>query len=199
MRHLLVAMTLLAAGCAVPPPAVAPAPEAPRPTLAPSTPVVANAGFETPLAAGRACPPRWACSVHADGSSFRFAIDDSTFVEGRQSLLIERVGKEPWAVVAQSFRAPSLRGQRIRFSIAVRTQDVDGDGAGPWFLVNGDSDVLDHQVRRVRGTQDWQRHAIEIVVPEKAESFSVGATLEGGGRAWFDEARLEVLGPASRR
>lgn len=196
MKTAVLSMALVAAACAAPVPA--PPPEPPRAAPIPSTPVVANAGFEMPVPRGLACPPRWACSVHADGSSFRFSVDDSTAVEGRHSLLIERVGKEPWAVAAQAFRAPPLRGQRIRFSIAVRTQGVDGPGAGPWFLVNGDSEVLDHQIRWVRGTQDWQRHTIELVLSDKAETFSVGATLEGGGRAWFDDARLEVLGPASR-
>ena len=162
-------------------------------------PVLANAGFEAPFAAAGACPPRWGCSVHADGTSFRFAPEVTTATEGKQSLLVERVGTEPWATVTQSFRATSLRGHRIRFSLAVKTGGIDGEGAGPWLLVLGDGKVLDHQVRRVRGTRDWQREVIELVLPDQAETFSVGATLEGGGRAWFDEAKLEVLGPASPR
>jgi len=36
-------------------------------------------------------------------------------------------------------------------------------------------------------------------VPANAEHLSVGGTLEGGGRAWFDDARLELLGPAPAR
>jgi hypothetical protein len=72
--------------------------------------------------------------------------------EGKQSLLIERVGKEPWSTVTQTFRANALRGQRIRFSLAVRTGGVDGEGAGPWLLVMGDGKVLDHQIRRVSST-----------------------------------------------
>jgi hypothetical protein len=165
----------------------------------PVVPVIANAGFETPFAPAGACPPRWGCSVHADGTSFRFAPDASTATEGKQSLLVERVGKEPWATVTQSFRAASLRGHRIRFSLDVKAGGVDGEGAGPWLLVLGDGKVLDHQVSRVRGTRDWQREVIEVVLPDQAETLSVGATLEGGGRAWFDGARLEVLGPATRR
>ena len=197
MRLAAVATACLATACAAPAPA--PPPAAPRAAAAPPPALVlANAGFESEFAAGRACPPRWACSVHADGSSFRFA-PDTPAAEGKQSLLVERVGKEPWATVTQSFRAQALRGQRIRFSLAVRTQGVDGDGAGPWLLVSGDSEVLDHQVRRIRGTADWQRQSIEITVPAKAEHLSVGATLEGGGRAWFDDARLETLGPAPAR
>jgi hypothetical protein len=194
-------MACVAAACAapaststpvtVPPPAKAASP-------APSF-VIANAGFEEAFAPGRACPPRWSCSVHADGSSFRFAPDAAGAAEGSQSLLVERVGKEPWAIVTQSFKAESLRGQRVRFSLAVRAQGVEGDGAGPWLLVNGGGEVLDHQVRRVVGSAGWQRQAIEIVVPSKAEYLSVGGTLEGGGRAWFDEARLEILGPAAAR
>jgi len=173
----------------------------PTPALPPATtaPVIGNAGFEIDFVAGRACPPRWACSVHADGSSFRFAPDATTASEGVRSLLLERVGREPWATVTQSFKAEGLRGQRVRFSIAVRAQNVDGDGAGAWLLLNGGGAVLDHQVRRVVGTRDWQRQSIEVTVPANAEHLSVGGTLEGGGRAWFDDARLELLGPAPAR
>ncbi len=200
MRLAALALAGLAAACATTAPPPAPASAAPKATaLPPPALALANAGFEAEFAAGRACPPRWACSVHADGSSFRFAPDAASATEGRQSLLVERVGQEPWATVPQSFRAQALRGQRVRYSIAVKTQGVEGDGAGPWLLVNGGAEVLEHQVRRVRGTGDWQRHAIEIVMPAGAETLSVGATLEGGGRAWFDDARLEFPGPAATR
>lgn len=196
------AVGCLAAACAAPGPAVLPDPAAwskAAPPAATTAPVIGNAGFETDFVAGRACPPRWACSVHADGTSFRFAPDTTTAAEGARSLLLERVGREPWATVTQSFKAEGLRGQRVRFSIAVRTQGVEGDGAGAWLLLNGGGTVLDHQVRRLAGTNDWQRQSIEVLVPAHAEHLSVGGTLEGGGRAWFDDARLELLGPPPGR
>ena len=153
MRLALALLGCLAAACAAPGPTVLPDPLA-RPKAAPpaatSAPVIGNPGFETDFVAGRACPPRWACSVHADGSSFRFAPDTSTASEGVRSLLLERVGREPWATVTQSFKAEGLRGQRVRFSIAVRAQGVDGEGAGAWLLLSGGGGVLDHQVRRVQ-------------------------------------------------
>ncbi|MBK8323714.1 MAG: hypothetical protein IPL06_13475 [Betaproteobacteria bacterium] len=202
MRIALAAIGFLAAACAAPGPTVLPDPMArANPASPPTTaaPVIGNAGFETDFVAGRSCPPRWSCSVHADGSSFRFAPDSTTASEGVRSLLLERVGREPWATVTQSFKAEGLRGKRVRFSIAVRAQGVDGEGAGAWLLLNGGGQVLDHQVRRLVGTGDWRRHEIEVLVPANAEYLSVGGTLEGGGRAWFDDARLELLGPAPGR
>ena len=196
------AIGCLAAACTAPGPAVLSDPMAwPKAAIPAATtaPVIGNAGFESDFAGGRACPPKWGCSVHADGTSFRFAPDATTSTEGARSLLLERVGKEPWATVTQSFKAEGLRGQRVRFSIAVRVQGAEGDGAGAWLLLNGRGGVLDHQVRRLTGTQGWQRQSIEILVPADAEHLSVGGTLEGGGRAWFDDARLERLGPAPGR
>ena len=200
MRLAVASLACIATACAAPATTPAPVTVSPPAKAAPLplTYAIANASFEEAFPPGRGCPPRWGCSVHADGSSFRFAPDAAGAVEGRQSLLVERVGKEPWATVTQSFKAEPLRGQRVRFSPAVRAQGVEGDGAGPWLLVNGGGEVLDHQVRRVVGTANWQRQVIEIVVPPRAEYLSVGGTLEGGGRAWFDDAKLEILGPAAR-
>lgn len=193
------AILLLATGVASCATAPAPSPVPARPSAPPPSFVIANPGFEADFAAGRACPPRWACSAHADGSAFRFLPDATDPAEGKRSLMIERVGNEPWAIVTQSFKAESLRGQRVRFTLSVRTQGVTGDGAGAWLLVRGGSEVLDHQIRRLHGTNGWQRQSIEVVLSPQAEHLAVGGTLEGGGRVWIDDAKLEILGPPAGR
>lgn len=45
----------------------------------------------------------------------------------------------------------------------------------------------------VKGTRDWARHSLTLAVPPQADRVRVGATLEGKGTVWLDDAEFEVL------
>jgi hypothetical protein len=135
---------------------------------------------------------RWGCSSHADPNSHRFVLDEAAPAGGKRSLCIERVTAEPWALATQGLRDATLRGARVRFSLAMRIEGVS-EGAGPWVLVHRRSGDNLHEQRLAKTTDGWQRMAVELTVPADAEFVEVGATLEGGGRACLDDARLEVL------
>lgn len=152
-----------------------------------------NAGFEAPLAAGGRCPEGWSCTMHADPDSFRFVLDTSSPAEGARSLCIERVTHEPWAVASQSVPAESLRGRRVRFSVAMRGERLAGPGGGPWILVNGPAGILLHEERVSLLGSGWERRSIEVDVPAQAQAVEIGATLQGGGRICVDDARLEPV------
>jgi hypothetical protein len=150
-----------------------------------------NAGFEASVVPGARCPADWACAMHADPNSFRFVLDGAQPAEGKQSLCIERVTHEPWAVASQSVQAEAYRGRRLRFSIAMRAEALGGPGAGPWVLVNGPQGMLTHDERVEMLGASWQRRSIEFAVPAQATGIEVGATLLGAGRVCIDDARLE--------
>ena len=174
------------AGCAAAGPA-----EQPR---APSKSVpLRNAGFEDPPRVNAGCAEHWSCTMHADPGAFRFFVEAGGAAAGKQSLCVERVTPEPWALVTQGVQDPKLRGARLRFSLAVRVDRADGEGAGPWALVHGPQGNLAHAQRLVKSTQGWQRLAIEFPVAPSAQLFEVGLTLEGGGRVCLDDARLEII------
>ncbi len=178
----------LAAGCAGP--AAAPTPAAGRAIA------LANADFELAPAAER-CAPGWSCSMHADPTAFRFFLDRAQPGAGAASLCIERVKAEPWGIATQALADATLKGRRVRFSLALRTQGV-ASGAGPVAMVhNGSGVVTASRQRLVAGTQAWRRVEVEIDVPRDMHLLEVGALLEGPGRACVDDARLEVLEPAA--
>ena len=152
-----------------------------------------NPGFEAPARRGERCPEAWGCTMHADPDSFRFVLDGSAPAQGVGSLCIERVTREPWAVISQSVPAEPLRGRRLRFSIAVRGERLEGPGGGPWVLVNGPAGLLLHEERLALAGAAWERRAIEFQVPAQAQALEVGATLQGGGRICIDDARLEPV------
>jgi hypothetical protein len=186
----LIASAALLAACAAPGgPAPAPPPAArPAAAAAVAVPALRNPGFEDP-AAGGACAPSWECSAHVSVASFRFSVANDAPAAGRGSLCIERVGGEPWALVTQGFHTTALRGQRIRLSMAVRAQGLEG-GAGPWIQSQGGRA---HAAKLVKATSGWERVAVELAVPAESNLLVVGATLEGPGRACFDDVRLELL------
>lgn len=183
-RTALAAATLVLAGCAASP--------ASPPVASASVVALPNADFEMPMAPGSRCPPRWGCAAHAGPDSHRFYLDERLPAQGARSLCIERVTPEPWALATVSFHDAALRGKRLRFSLQVRLDGVEG-GAGPWVLVHGPQGNLLHEQRLARGTRGWQRMKVEFDVAPQAQMLQLGATLEGAGRVCVDDARLEIL------
>ncbi|QJR11549.1 hypothetical protein DSM104443_02627 [Usitatibacter rugosus] len=153
-----------------------------------------NPGFEADGPA-HGCAPGWRCSSHSDPNAFRHEIDGTVSAEGQRSLRIERVREEPWTLVMQHVIDPTLRGARLRFTLAVRTEGATGNGGGPFVLVHGPGGAtVHHDQKLTSGTADWKRVSVEFDIPVNAESFEVGAMLEGPGKLWIDAARLEHLG-----
>jgi hypothetical protein len=174
----------LATACAAPPPAAvsvaAPA--------KPAAPALRNSGFEEPTAPDLPCPAGWRCTAHVDVGSFAYKVAGDA-ASGKSAMCIERTGKEPWALATQAFHTTAMRGQRLRLSMAVRAQGLEG-GAGPWIESQGGRA---HAMNLVKSTRGWERVSVEIAIPAESNLLVVGATLEGGGMACFDDVRLEVL------
>jgi hypothetical protein len=160
------------------------------PHAAPRAPLIRNSGFEMDMPAERRCAPAWDCTMHNNPQAFRFFLDEQGVPEGRRSLCVERVVDEPWALVTQAFHDPALRGARVRLSAMVRVDGASGNGAGPWILAQANPPA--HAARLVRGSSGWQRVEVDLAVPAHASTVEVGATLEGPGRACFDDVRLEI-------
>jgi hypothetical protein len=178
----------LVAGCAEP---------APQAAAQPRTIELRNAGFEDPTNPADNCVIHWSCSAHADPGSYRYRIDESAPGGGKRSLLMERVRNEPWGLITQGIWDRSLIGAKLRYSIAVRTEGVSGQGAGVYFFaVASGGGRVGHTEKLVQGTTGWQRLTIEFVVPSSSSVFEVGAAMYGPGKLWLDDAKLEVLEPA---
>lgn len=204
MKALLIAGSwILLAACAAGSEAPSGAPARPQATspTPPADRIVAlkNAGFEEDAAAGYRCAPKWSCTMHANPESFKFLLDETQPASGKRSLLVQPAAhQEPWALVMQM--APDfakLRGARVRFSLAVRMEGVQGKGAGPMAIVQWPWGAdLNHWKSQESGTSGWKRMQVEFVVPKEGGLLEVGAILEGNGKVWIDDARLEILEPA---
>jgi RNA polymerase sigma factor (sigma-70 family) len=100
------------------------------------------------------------------------------------------------ARLTQTFRAADYRGGRVRLSGYVRTEGLRG-GARLWMRVDGaealfGDDPGDDPVTR---TSDWVRREVVLDVPPAAAYVHIGVVVEGAGTAWFDDLRVEAVGP----
>jgi hypothetical protein len=174
----------------------------------PAPPALANASFERGVL--QAAPPGWvfvtqcgaACQVVGGGAGqgARAALIDATAASrrGRSKLM-------------QSVDARQLRGKRVRYSAAVRTDGMSASDSVQLFCrvdrprdANGKAqlgafdDMKDRPIRAV----DWQRFEIVLEVASDATEVVLGLTALGGGRVWIDDAKLAVVsagaGGASR-
>ncbi len=94
--------------------------------------------------------------------------------------------------------SPVHFGQIYRFSCWIKTENVTG-GLGAYFGMElGDSHQANKRVvgmdsGRLTGTNDWTRVEANLFVPKGLYSLGVTLCLHGTGRAYFDDARLEVV------
>jgi hypothetical protein len=167
----------------------------PRFALAAPTPIaLENPSFDAPgdgLAG-------WHAQEHATLNSYRFTLDRDRSRSKPASARLERVGKEPWGMLAQVVQVkPEWVGKTVRFSGWLRTAGATGTG-GALILqaTTGGGSVMVHDHmdgRRVRGDQDWKQVASEIKVPPGAYFLKVAVMLEDDGTLWADDLKLELL------
>jgi hypothetical protein len=153
----------------------------------------------TPLAADRSpsvvegAPPQgWTCQ----GNDYTFAVDRSVRHHGKYSCRIESVGKSPTgAMMFQNIGAQDYRGQRVRFAGFFKTESLTGM-ATLWMRVDGENELLaiDKTIQQaVSGTSDWREAAIVLDVPRDSKSIRFAILVEGSGKAWVDDLRLEAV------
>lgn len=152
-----------------------------------------NGGFENAARPGERCAEKWDCTMHGNPQSFAFQLQGADVAEGRQALCIQRMLKEPWALATTTLQAAELRGLRLRFSVAVRTDGAEGTRVGPAIIVHGPHYVLGHGEKLTGKTAGWERHAVEVTVAPNALVIEMGVQMQEGGRACVDDARLEVM------
>jgi hypothetical protein len=155
-----------------------------------------NGGFEADFPRNSNCPAEWGCVMHADPHSFRFYLDETAPKNGKRSLCIEPLKREPSARASQFLLDQSWQGARIRFSVDIRVENMgtrDGMGGGPFITVQGGSgQVLATKSNLVKGPPGWQRMEAELTAPSGGFVLEFGIGLVGPGRVCADDARLEI-------
>jgi len=157
---------------------------------------LANAGFESSQSAPTEGLDGWYSYQHAGAISYLFVLDEAVKHGGARSLRIDNVGSEPYGSVAQIITGRELSGKTVRFSAWLKTRGADANGATLFVIATLGGNIMAHNFMagaEVKGTRDWARHSVTLAVPAQADQLRVGATLEGKGTVWFDDAELEVI------
>jgi len=208
-RLAVLALAFAATACAAPTAETAPGHAATAPPVAavptrgsPAKPsagrpvVLVNAGFESDKTAPTGGPEGWYSYQHAGETSYLFVLDEAVKRGGARSLRIDNVGIEPYGSVAQIIAGRELSGRTVRFSAWLKTRGADDGGAALFIIAELGGSIMAHNFMagsEVKGTRDWARHSLTLAIPAHADQVRVGATLEGKGTVWFDDADLEVV------
>lgn len=102
-------------------------------------------------------------------------------------------------MLAQSIRADSYRGKRVRLSGFAKTVGVDEGSAALFLRVDGAGKVLTSdymQNRPIMATTDWTRQELVVDVPANAIGITFGFFLSGSGQSWLDDVAIDVVSDA---
>ena len=97
----------------------------------------------------------------------------------------------------QTFSAEDYRGQRVRMTADVRSEEVEG-WAGLWMRVDGPQrgkslSFANMQDRPLEGSRPWHEYAIVLDVPERSRAIAFGILLSGKGQVWVDNFNFEIV------
>jgi erythromycin esterase len=146
------------------------------------------------------------------GPGYEIKLDAAERTSGNVSLRITRQqaqGGLAGAVATSVIPVKLARGKTIRFSGAIKTDDVKTGYAGLWLRVDGPNgkvlafDNMSERIengqtaesdRGVKGTTPWRRYTIELPVASAATNVNFGCLHTGDGTARFDALALHLDG-----
>ena len=133
----------------------------------------------------------WRCT----GTCMRDSVVRS---EGLASAMVTLAGGEV-ATMNQAMKPDAFRGKRVRYSAMVKTDSIaSAAGAGLWMRVDGPGvgetlqfdNMFDRPIPSFTG---WKRHEVVLDVPEESSFIIWGLIVNGPGKAWIDDVRIEVV------
>jgi hypothetical protein len=137
-------------------------------------------------------------SAWGRGGTNNWAYEISIEDEKRGTALIKSITDNPQfeGALNHKLNVEQHRGERVRFSAYIWTEEVQGR-AGLWMMVQDDQGVNiaqdEMRDRPLLGTTERQRYEVVLDLPANAKYATIGAQLEGKGRVYLEEARLEVV------
>ena len=135
---------------------------------------------------------------------YRLQLDPQGGIEKSKSPMLVSTGSLPPRAscnLTQAINPAALRGKRVRFGAAVRAADLENDGkALLWFVVESGGEsgrkrvtAMDNMENRPIRSGEWKHYDIVGNIDSQATGLRVGLILAGSGKAWIDDATLEMV------
>jgi erythromycin esterase len=177
-----------------------------RLSLLASNPAVSPAPSNLALS-GDGVPTGWQAVGVPRGSLHAAVAPDASSPRGGRTVRLSRAAasRRGDGRLIQRVSAQSFRGQRMRFSAAVRTEAA-GIGAGALLSLQvlaksdeGESAFFVVPIATVASSAapvqspQWATLAVEADVPETAGTLVIGLVMTGNGAAWFGDLELAAV------
>jgi hypothetical protein len=163
----------------------------------------------TPLDQGTVPIRCWSLRGSAP-EDFVVGLDAHERTAGHSSATITSLRDSPGTgSLRQRAAAEGLRGNRVEFSVDLKTVGVnraanvffdarDANGKSVAFdnmWLNYDEDRTKELIinRGVKGDTAWSTQHVVLDIPKEAVAVSYGVFLDGPGKVWIDNARIEVV------
>ena len=92
-----------------------------------------------------------------------------------------------FGTIMQSISAKNYLNKRVKFSVAIKTKEVN-DWCGAWMRIDGEKqDILgfdNMQSRPIKGTNDWQTYSIVLDIPQNATQIAFGVLINETGQVF---------------
>ena len=139
-------------------------------------------------------PANWSF-LTAQPKIYRTGYDKVANSQTPTSLVIRSLNSsaEGFAGLSQKCDATPYRGQRVRISVWIKTDGVNGS-AYFFFVVNDQEGArLACGADGVGGSRYWRQYAAVVDVPEEAATLFYDMALSGAGKAWFNDLQIDVV------
>lgn len=131
--------------------------------------------------------------LQGDQKKYVLVQDSLVFKNGKYSLGIDL--KENTAVILTQQILPKYSGKKITLKGYIKTENLEGMGAGLWLRIDPRLAFDNMNDRPVKGTTGWSEYEITLPYdPEKATGVAFGALLRGSGKVWVDDIRVLIDG-----
>ena len=151
---------------------------------------------ENPMETTYRMPKGWFASGDAP-EKYDMGVDPAVTYQGQACITIKaRAEPTDFAALAQMIKAGAYSGKRLRFSAAIRSENLENRAALFMRVSGSDGKILafdNMRNRPVTGTNDWAQHAIVLDVDKEAEDIIFGILMAEKGQAWMADVHLETV------
>jgi len=125
--------------------------------------------------------------------------DSVNSYSGKKSISLQTKGKDSivgFGNVSSSIKAEKYLGKTIKVSTYIKSENIV-HYVGIWIRVdNENKKMLNYENTynsAIKGNSDWTFHETIIKVPNRAEHIFFGVVLNGKGKYWFDDFKIEII------